>query len=272
MTSEFSASEWVSRRLPEYNKPPVVETALAIEFAPIKGWNVVQYGALWERFKARYPKVEVYPAPPQDFIARPVLDMANPPVRCLFIGSGNSQLIQIRSGAFVRNWRANQENQEYPRYRTIRPSFEEDLNLFCAFLQEQGFEGPEIWKCEVTYINHFLRGREWRNMSEIGQILPVLSRPLDTEVLSNLQQLSLAQNYVLPGEAGQIQFQLQPGIRSDGQEVLQLAITAFGKPKGNGIDHILNWIDLGHFAVVQGFTDFTAPEIQLSQWERTWPR
>jgi uncharacterized protein (TIGR04255 family) len=166
MSSDFSTSDWPSRRLPEYRRPPVIETALAIEFAPIKGWNIVQYGSLWECFKSRYPKVEVYPAP-QEVLTRPELDLANPPIRCFFIGSGDNQLVQIRAGAFVRGWRANQSDQEYPRYKSIRPSFEEDLNLFLGFLQQNGCESPEIWKCEVTYVNHFLRGREWHTASEL---------------------------------------------------------------------------------------------------------
>jgi hypothetical protein len=94
---------------------------------------------------------------------------------------------------------------------------------------------------------------------------------VNSEVLSNLQQQSLAQSFVLPDEIGQIQFQLQPGIRNDGQEIFQLAITAFGKPRGSGMEEILEWLDLGHFAVVQGFTDFTSPQVQESVWERTWP-
>ncbi len=161
MSNDFSASNWPSRRTPEYKKPPVIETALAVEFAPIRGWNIVQYGALWERFRARYPKVEVFPAP-QEFITRPQLDFANPPVRCFFIAAGDNQLVQIRSGAFVRNWRASQEDHIYPRYKTIRPSFEEDFQIFLTYLSEQGLGSPEIWKCEVTYVNHFLRGREWQ--------------------------------------------------------------------------------------------------------------
>jgi uncharacterized protein (TIGR04255 family) len=270
MNNHLSASDWPSRRTPEYKNPPVVETALAIEFAPIKGWNVVQYGALWERFKTRYPKVEVYPAP-QEFLTRPQLDFADPPVRCFFIAATDNQLVQIRSGAFVRNWRASQEHPEYSRYRTIRPSFQEDLGLFLDFLAEQGFDRPEVWKCEVTYVNHFLRGREWQEPSGVWRVLPALASPVNSEVLSNLQQQSLAQSFVLPDEIGQIQFQLQPGIRNDGQEIFQLAITAFGKPKGSGMEEILEWLDLGHFAVVQGFTDFTSPQVQESVWERTWP-
>jgi uncharacterized protein (TIGR04255 family) len=270
MSNDFSADDWGSRQLPAYKRPPVIETALAIEFAPIRGWNIVQYGAIWEEFKARYPKVEVYPAI-QEVVARPELDFANPPVRCFFIAAGDNQLIQVRSGAFVRNWRANQENHEYPRYKTIRPSFKEDLLLFFRFLAEHGFDHPEIWKCEVTYVNHFLRGREWNSIAEAYRILPSLAKPFNSEVLSSLQQLNLAEIYALPNEIGQIQFQLQPGTRNDGHEILQLTITAFGRPKGNGIDPILDWIDLGHFAVVQGFTDFTSPDIQRTVWERTWP-
>ena len=270
MSNDSLTSDWLSRPTPEYNNPPVIETALAIEFAPIKGWNIVHYGSLWERFRARYPKVEVYSAP-QEFIARPGLDIVNPPVRCFFISSGQNQLVQIRSGAFVRNWRANQNNHEYPRYRTIRPSFAEDLELFADFLAEQGLGRLEIWKCEVTYVNHFLRGREWHNASELYRVLPALAKPVSSGVLSSLQQVHLAENYALPNEIGQIQFQLQPGI-SDGREVFQLAITAFGRPKGNEIDQVLEWIDLGHFAVVQGFTDFTSPDVQTAIWERKWPR
>jgi uncharacterized protein (TIGR04255 family) len=270
MSNDLSSSDWRSRRTPEYKNPPVVETALAIEFAPIKGWNLVQYGALWERFKTRYPKVEVNPAP-QEFFTCPQLDFADPPVRCFFIAATDNQLVQIRSGAFVRNWRASQENPEYSRYETIRPSFQEDLGLFLDFLTEQGLDRPEVWKCEVTYVNHFLRGREWQEPSEMWKVLPAFATPVNSEVLSNLQNQSLAQNFALPDEIGQIQFQLQQGIRNDGLEIFQLSITAFGKPRGSGIEEILEWLDLGHFAVVQGFTDFTSPQVQESVWERTWP-
>ena len=34
--------------LPVYKNPPVVETAFAIEFAPLAGWNLLHFGALWE--------------------------------------------------------------------------------------------------------------------------------------------------------------------------------------------------------------------------------
>ena len=269
MSNDFSASEWASRRLPEYRKPPVVETALAVEFKPITGWNAVRYGDVWQRFKSEYPKAEVQPAP-QSLLTQG-LDLANPPIRCLFVTEQGNQLVQIRSDAFVRNWRANPEVPEYPRYRTIRPSFKNDWVIFCEYLVANGFALPEIWKCEVTYVNHFLRGREWNDVSELTEILPFLSKPIHTDVLRSFEQLQLACTYALPGDIGHLQFQLQPGIRNDGRELMQLTITAVGKPQGTGTDEILKWLDLGHYAVVQAFTDFTSSNVQTGIWERIWP-
>jgi hypothetical protein len=112
--------------LSQYRKPPVVETAIAIEFAPLPGWSLLNYGTLWESFRADYPRYEIHP-----FIAvanilgvtQVAIDPANPPLRCFFTSKDGSQLVQSRSGAFVRNWRARPGNEEPPRYATIRPSF-----------------------------------------------------------------------------------------------------------------------------------------------------
>jgi uncharacterized protein (TIGR04255 family) len=100
-------------RLPEYQSPPVVETALAIEFASLPGWNLAHFGSLWEQFRAQYPVVEVHPAAiALNSVVQ--LDPANPPVRCFFLNTDGTQLVQVRSGAFVRNWRARPGRSEYP--------------------------------------------------------------------------------------------------------------------------------------------------------------
>ena len=81
-------TDWMIEPLPEYETPPVVETALAVEFAQLKGWNVVHYGVLWERFKAKYPNCEVQPllfAPtPAEF------SFQDPPLRCFFFRQGKN--------------------------------------------------------------------------------------------------------------------------------------------------------------------------------------
>jgi hypothetical protein len=54
----------------------------------------------------------------------------------------------------------------------------------------------------------------------------------------------------------------------DGKDFLQLSITAIGQPASNSTEAILEWLDLGRHAVVQGFSDFTSTEIQTTVWER----
>jgi len=269
MSKDFSTSEWASRRLPEFRKPPVIETALAVEFAPIPGWNAIHYGDVWQRFKSEYPKAEIQHAP-QSLFAQG-LDLTNPPVRCLLIDDKGNQLIQIRSGGFVHNWRASRECPFYARYATIRPLFEKDWRVFCEYLISSGFARPEVWKCEVTYVNHFLRGREWNDLSDLGQIMPFLPKPARSEVLKDLEQMHFTCTYALPGEIGHLQFQLHPAMGSDGEEIMQLTVTAIGKPQSSSAEDVLKWLDLGHYAVVQGFTDFTSSNTQTVIWERTWP-
>jgi hypothetical protein len=138
-------------------------------------------------------------------------------------------------------------------------------------LSSSGFAQPEVWKCEVTYVNHFLRGREWNDVADLAEILPSLPKPVHSDVMKSLEQIHFVQTYALPGDIGHLLFQLHPVMGSDGEEIMQLAITAVGKPTGNSAADILGWLDLGRHAVVQGFTDFTSPTTQTAIWERTWP-
>ena len=92
-----------------------------------------------------------------------------------------------------------------------------------------------------------------------------------SKLLSNPTQLRFAFNFGLADDLGDLQVQLVPGLRADGKELLQLTLTAYGKPKGSDVPEILAWLDQGRDAVVQGFTDFTSEEVQTRVWERIWP-
>ena len=72
--------------------------------------------------------------------------------------------------------------------------------------------------------------------------------------------------FELPDNAGTLQVVLQPGIRKrDNKEIIQFSLTATGKPAGSRLKDILDWLDLGHVAVVSSFRDLTTPEMH-SYW------
>jgi uncharacterized protein (TIGR04255 family) len=262
-SGDFLTAEKMMDQLPEYREPPVVETALAIEVAPLEGWNVLHYGILWEEFRKNYPVTEVHPSP--IISANAGLD---PPLRYFFINQSGSHLIQVRAGAFVANWRATPAGHEYPRYEQIRPAFEHDLKTFNEFLTRNRFPLPEVWKCEVTYVNHLLRGREWKDSSDVQNLFPVLRPVPSPTVLTTLSRISFIYNYELAEELGALQIQMVPGLRGDGTELLQLTLTAAGKPRSSALEDILEWLDHGRRSVVLAFSEFTSAEVQREVWKR----
>jgi uncharacterized protein (TIGR04255 family) len=184
----------------------------------------------------------------------------DPPIRYFFLNADKTELIKIRSGAFIRNWRATPENDSYPSYSEIRPAFITDFALFIKFLEENNFQPPAVWKCEVTYVNHFIRGREWQEFVDLGALIPPLA-PLSSWS-GQLGQLQFGAMYQLPGQGNALQVQLLPALRADGKELLQLTFTALGKPKSNEISDLVGCLDMGREAIVQAFCSFTSPEAQ----------
>src|SRR5437879_229298 len=116
------------RDLPSFQRPPVVETVLSVEFRGLEGWSVPFYGLFWNRVRDAYPKVE-FRAPVSSAIERfdkdawtaPQMQVVeydfasgNPPVRCLFISDDGGQLIQLQRDRLMQNWQ--RVDGEYPRY------------------------------------------------------------------------------------------------------------------------------------------------------------
>ena len=249
------------RTLPDFERPPAVETAIGVRFSPILHWNAFHYGLLLQEFRDDYPVQELRPqlgmvtiqVPPQQDA-----DFAGMPVRCWFINKANTELIQVQNDLFIRNWRKTENSPDYLHYEFIRPLFQRDWSKFKAFLQESNLPEPDVWQCEVTYINQFVRGREWHDFEDLSELYPVWATGNRSPLLARPQMLTFATSYMLPHELGTLQFVSQPGIRkSDGTEIIQLTVTALGRPKSTSDSDILAWLDAGQAAVVQGFTDFT---------------
>jgi|SRR5712692_5070239 uncharacterized protein (TIGR04255 family) len=245
----------MTRELPDYTNPPAVETALGVRFSAIEGWNVFHYGLLLGKFKDEYPKQQLHPPLGEvTFQMSSTQAFADVPVRCWFINRDDTQLVQIQNNCFIRNWRKTDQTPDYLHYDVIRPLFQRDWTLFQEFLQEHGLRRPVPWQCEVTYINHFVRGRDWNDYKDLHLLYPVWKGLPNEGIFARPQAVALTVSYGLP-TGGSLQFVSQPAIRqSDGAEIIQLAITALGKPAGES--DVLSLLDSGREAVVRGFAGF----------------
>jgi uncharacterized protein (TIGR04255 family) len=269
---EQSAREPANMRPVDFADPPVVETAIGVVFAPMKSWNLLHFGLLWERFRRTYPNAEVKlpTGKPQfeglDFTSGAEIELSKLPLRCAFLDSARNQSVQVQSNSFVRNWRKTDEPVRYVHYDEIRPLFVQDWSTFKAFLIEHGFQAPEIWQAEVTYVNHIVRGREWDSLMDVANIFPFWERRLTSRF--DFRPYSFSFTAALPENRGQLNVLCSPVLRADGRQVIQLTISSCGKPSGSDDKQLMAWIDQCHEYVVTFFADFTSEKAQTA-WRRT---
>jgi len=261
--------------IPAFNKPPVTETVLSVQFAPLKAFSIPHFGLFWRTVREDYPRSESQPplaSVIEKFEAPPTADqmglalISEPEARCWFLDPSGTELLQVQRDRFIRNWRKVTGGEEYPRYQALRPRFARDWGRFIDFLERERFGRPEVNQCEVTYINQL--PVSVGSLGEAHRFVRALS-PLSGEFLPEPETAHLNVSYIMGDKQGRLHVSLQPAIRrDDGRAVLQLTLTARGTPHSSRLEDLLSWFDLGREWVVRGFSDFTRQDMH-AVWERT---
>jgi uncharacterized protein (TIGR04255 family) len=266
----------VGRRspLPKFKFPPVVETALSIEFAPIASWNARYFSEFWTEIRDAFPYLEFQPpivSQPETFDRQPAeMRLVFPGgTRCWFISADDRRLVQLQNDRFVYNWRKGDSPSPYPRYEeSIRPAFEAEYVRFLDFLSRHGAGVVEIIQCEVTYINHLEKGKGWESAANFHEVFRFWSNSQQMSFLPSPEDATFEVRYRMPERRGRMRINVQPGIRNiDGLELLQMTLTARGKPAGSDLESAMSWLDQGREWVVRGFADFTTAKMH-SIWGR----
>ncbi len=260
--------------LPDFAAPPVDETALSIQFSPIQGFDILHFGLFWEKVRGEYPKFEIQPpianltelfdtgSRAGNQVGFKLVD--TPEIRCWFLDESKNRLVQVQRDRFVHNWRKITGSEPYPRYPIQRANLEKEWNRFCLFLREEKLETPKVNQCEVTYVNHIEYGKGWKDYSELDKVIATLATPKKRHrFLPDPERINMQVTYRLENNAGRLHVAFLPVIRvRDGEEVLQMTLTARGAPASSSVGDIFSWLDLGRKWVVRGFADFTTAEIQ----------
>lgn len=267
------------RTLPDYEDPPVFETVLGVQFLPLASFSTQHYGLYWSQVRDQYPKFvtrEALPPAIEEFDPEVLRELpigvkafSSPHIRCWFIHQTDTRLFQIQNDRFIYNWRKGQSDEDYPHYENIEPKFKEEWVRFCGFLKTEGLGVPEVNQCEVTYLNHLERGKGWKSYGEINKVLACWSGRSSGVFLPEPEKILISTRFVMPGNKGRLHISMKPALRrEDSKEVLILELTARGKPTSSSLEHILEWLQLGHEWIVRGFTDFTAEHMH-EIWRRT---
>ena len=145
--------------LPRFDRPPVVETAMAIEFAPISGLDFFKLTRLQSAWEDTYPNISDKPgAPPTPpaFDADNVMQftIGEPPRRIWAESPVSGLLVQSQSDRLILNWRRDFTELRYPGYSaSLRNEYERVWGLLLVFLEKQGLSAPSPVLAEFTYVN-----------------------------------------------------------------------------------------------------------------------
>jgi uncharacterized protein (TIGR04255 family) len=259
--------------LPDFVQPPVDETALSIQFAPIPGFSILHFGLYWSRVRNDYPRFEIHQPITNvteklgsKFVPgrQPGIEFLElPEVRCWFVDESGNRLVQVQHDRLVHNWRKVTGTETYPRYPVVRSSLEREWHRFCDFLKDERLDQPKVNQCEVTYVNNIEYEKGWHGYGELDKVVAALATPKPTNrFLPDPERVSMQVTYRLEGDLGRLYVSFVPVIRGrDGKEVLQMTLTARGAPASSSISDVFGWLDLGRKWIVRGFADFTTEEM-----------
>lgn len=262
----------MSQNLPKFNKPPVIETALGVEFEPLHNFLIPHFGAFLLELKGSYSKFRQLPPIPsqiekfeaeQNILASFELNFS-PQVRCLFLNSTEDWRLQIQNDRFLSNW--VKTRAKYPSYDETLRKFKTNWNKFGLFLEKSKIEKPKIKQCEVTYLNHIEDNAE---IDKLAKIFPLLADKVESEeFLPQPEGIALNTVYRIPENRGRLYIEMKPAFRHlDAKNIIVLSLTARVLPISSNRNNVLDAMNLGHEWIVRGFTDFTSKEMHKI-WER----
>lgn len=264
--------------LPNFDRPPIAEVALSIQFKELTNFRVIHLGQLWDRFgRTEFPTTEEQQPVPRSMeyfgiptpAVMPQLQLLNvPPMpRYLFLSENGSIVIQVQQDRFTVNWRKRSTEDEYPRFEAISKIFESYALKFAQFLKEKDLGLIQIDQAEVTYVN---RIESTETPGHIEKIVSVFSGDYSDTFLHDPEEVQLSLRFAMRHEGhvvGRLYIDSRPVVSGDPNSPLNMVLFARGKPAGNDIKAALQFFAIGRAYIVSAFASVTS-----KQMHRTWGR
>jgi uncharacterized protein (TIGR04255 family) len=268
---------------PKFDAPPVVETALSVQFASLPGYTTAHAGWFWKEYlekleedsSRKWSQVAEAPRAEDQFERFGAEDIWGPPVsvkmfqsaqsqRVQLIRSDGDRMIQIQDSRFILNWR--KKDSAYPTYDVLLPEFRTMLHAFESFVNEAGFGALKFNQWEIVYIDQIKKGEMWNSVRDWGKIFPGLAMPSVHIKPTGDETMSADWRFSLEGQHGRLYISLrQIRLRPSNEEVLNITLLARGP-----VDGSRTWergFEIGHEALTDVFLAITSPEAQ-EQWRK----
>ena len=267
--------------LPSFRKPPLVETAISLQFQLIDGLKNAHLAIYWQAMRNEFPKIsdaQLLPEQVELFGEQALRARRFPGFRIAAAGEAcrmqmasqdDQAMVQIQNGRIISNWRRGTAG-EYPRWGSVLSRFKESMRKFKEMLASEKLGDVVVNQWEVVYVNHLLKGRDWDTPADWHSLLPgIVANPTGYSA-GTLESLVCSVQAVMPDNPGRVHADLFHGfgsLEAAPQELLSLQITARGGVTEPTDEKAYNGLERGHVAIVRTFCDLTGPTAQ-KRWER----
>jgi uncharacterized protein (TIGR04255 family) len=269
----------MDKPLASFRAPPITETAISVQFKPLRQMSNGHLGLFWERVRDAFPissdavpiepKVERF-GPDIQRVRLPHLRVGMAPAasRLRMESPDQHSMLQIQNGRLVFNWMRLADG-EYPRWAVVRPRFDSALRELESLVADEklGAIEPDQW--EVVYVNQFLKGREWTTPSDWNAILPGVIGTTSGVPDASLETGVFRASFEMPKRVGRIHVEVSHGFSGpddEATEVLVVQLTARGsvdKERGP-----LAGLDIGREAIVRTFVALTGEHVRKVIWQQ----
>ncbi len=258
-----------------FRAPPVNEVAFSVQFQGEGMDEVAVLADYLPTIRPNFPNLQKHPAlppmaenfghPPQ---SGPQFQIMQGPVgtRYWFLSEDETYLLQIQGDRFGLNWRRLEGSEEYPRYRTLRPDFENWYQEYEAVAVETLKTSLVPTWCELAYINHIdAQGAREGTHGPLSRILRALNPETTSVTLPPVEDTQVHQRFLISADDepyARFYLSATPAFRTaDASPIYVLSLLARGRPTGQSLGDIMAFFDVGHDLIVRGFAESTTEEM-----------
>jgi len=266
---------------PSFDEPPVVETALGIQFDELAGFKTAHFGLFYREIRDRYRSVEDQPR------LEPIAELFPqvprvPAFRFQTRASAErvwyrdkldgSFLLQLQADRLGFNWKkADNSDSRYPSYSVNVLKFLDEHERFCTFCRHEDLGDVRPNLCEVIYVNHILpiqgedaislfpkvfTGIEWKHADDSLLKLP---KP---------ELASLNRVYVIGENKGRLYAEASIAYdQKKRREFILLKMTA--RVLADDSESVAQTLQTAHDWAVNGFVSVTNASFRKERWRQT---
>jgi uncharacterized protein (TIGR04255 family) len=257
-----------------FERPPLVETVLGVQFDSISGLSNAHLGAFWKTLGPEWPYVS--DAPPLEFefeqfgeshiwsaLGVQFRVTQDPATRIQIRNARKDRMLQIQNGRLHYNWLGHL-GHSYPRFSVVQPEFDDLLSRLTNFLQAEKLEAPKFNQWEVTYVNQLGKGTVWSSPEEWANVfLPLGCTRQSLPGIGKFESFGGEWHFEIEPQRGRLHIKVQHGrtMPPEENEALIIKLTARG-PINLEQPALSVGLDLGHKSIVSSFISLTSENAQ----------